>query len=91
MKHLIFLMLISSLLTSNAREVRPMAYQLLPIGEVEPQGWLRQLMERQRDGLTGKMDAVYPQVMGERNGWLGGDGDQWERGPYWSDGLLMMA
>lgn len=91
MKHLVFLMLISSLLTSNAREVRPMAYQLLPIGEVEPQGWLRQLMERQRDGLTGKMDAVYPQVMGERNGWLGGDGDQWERGPYWIDGLLTMA
>ena len=29
--------------------------------------------------------------MGPRNGWKGGDGDQWERGPYWIDGLLPLA
>ena len=44
-----------------------------------------------RDGLTGKLDVVYPEVMGQRNGWLGGDGDGWERGPYWIDGLLPLA
>ena len=37
------------------------------------------------------MDILYPEVMGARNGWLGGDGDQWERGPYWIDGLLPLA
>ncbi len=34
---------------------------------------------------------LYPEVVGPRNGWLGGDGDGWERGPYWIDGLLPLA
>ena len=42
-------------------------------------------------GMTGQMDTIYEQVMGPRNGWLGGDGDVWERGPYWIDGLLPLA
>ena len=46
------------------------------------------MLIRQKNGATGQMDTLYPLVMGERNGWLGGDGDQWERGPYWIDGLL---
>ena len=29
--------------------------------------------------------------MGPSNAWLGGDGDAWERGPYWIDGLLPLA
>jgi hypothetical protein len=42
-------------------------------------------------GLTGHLDERYPAVVGPRNGWLGGDGDGWERGPYWIDGLLPLA
>ena len=41
--------------------------------------------------MTGHLDEWYPEVVGERNGWLGGDGDGWERGPYWVDGLLPLA
>lgn len=41
--------------------------------------------------MTGHLDKVYEKVMGSRNGWLGGDGDVWERGPYWIDGLLPLA
>ncbi len=41
--------------------------------------------------MTGHLDEIYPEVMGSRNGWLGGDGDGWERGPYWIDGLLPLA
>ena len=63
----------------------------LPLGSIKPQGWLREMLIRQKNGATGQMDTLYPLVMGERNGWLGGDGDQWERGPYWIDGLLPLA
>ena len=66
-------------------------YIELPLGSVRPQGWLREMLTRQRDGASGKMDILYPEVMSPRNGWLGGDGDQWERGPYWIDGLVPLA
>ncbi|HVV71992.1 MAG TPA: beta-L-arabinofuranosidase domain-containing protein, partial [Verrucomicrobiae bacterium] len=41
--------------------------------------------------MAGKLDKLYPAVLGSRNGWLGGDGDVWERGPYWLDGLVPLA
>ena len=66
-------------------------YMELPLGSIKAKGWLLEMLERQWSGATGQMDKLYPQVMGERNGWLGGDGDQWERGPYWIDGLLPLA
>lgn len=63
----------------------------LPLGAIKPAGWLKEMLIRQRDGSTGNLDSLYPLVMNNRNGWLGGDGDQWERGPYWIDGLLPLA
>ncbi|MGA0559527.1 beta-L-arabinofuranosidase domain-containing protein [Larkinella sp. VNQ87] len=71
--------------------LRPNAYQELPLGAIKPQGWLREMLVRQKNGATGHLDELYPLVMNHRNGWLGGDGDQWERGPYWIDGLLPLA
>ena len=49
------------------------------------------MLFRQRNGMSSQLDKLYPEVMGIRNGWLGGDGDQWERGPYWIDGLLPLS
>jgi DUF1680 family protein len=63
----------------------------LPLGAIQPEGWLREMLIRQKNGSTGNLDTLYPAVMGKRNGWRGGDGDQWERGPYWLDGLLPLA
>ena len=63
----------------------------LPIGTIHPEGWLKEMLIRQKSGATGNLDQLYPAVMGPRNGWLGGDGDQWERGPYWLDGLVPLA
>ncbi|MEW6159245.1 MAG: beta-L-arabinofuranosidase domain-containing protein [Verrucomicrobiota bacterium] len=75
----------------NRPPLQPKAYLELPLGAIRPQGWLRLQLERQRDGLTGNLDQRYEKIVGPRNGWLGGDGDGWERGPYWLDGLVPLA
>jgi len=66
-------------------------YMELPLGSIRAKGWLLEMLQRQKNGATGQLDVLYSQVTGSRNGWLGGDGDQWERGPYWIDGLLPLA
>ncbi len=71
--------------------LRPNPYLELPLGTIQPEGWLKEMLLRQKSGATGHLDEWYPQVTGSRNGWLGGDGDQWERGPYWLDGLVPLA
>ncbi len=71
--------------------LRQNSYKALPLGSIRPEGWLKEMLLRQKNGATGQLDKLYPLVMGARNGWLGGDGDQWERGPYWIDGLLPLA
>jgi len=71
--------------------LRANTYMELPLGAIKPQGWLKEMLIRQKNGATGNLDKLYPLVMNQRNGWLGGDGDQWERGPYWIDGLLPLA
>ena len=75
----------------NRKPLQPRAYAELPLGAIKAEGWLYEMLDRQRKGMTGRLDELYPLVMGKRNGWLGGDGDVWERGPYWLDGLLPLA
>lgn len=76
---------------NNRAPLKSKPYIELPLGAIKPDGWLKEMLLRQKNGSTGQLDKLYPKVMGERNGWLGGDGDQWERGPYWIDGLLPLA
>jgi Uncharacterized protein conserved in bacteria len=71
--------------------LRQNPYRQLPLGAIKAHGWLKEMLLRQKSGATGNLDKLYETVMGKRNGWLGGDGDQWERGPYWIDGLLPLA
>ncbi len=76
---------------NNRAPLHVKPYTMLPLGAITPQGWLRTVLVQQKNGATGRLDKLYPLVMNHRNGWLGGDGDQWERGPYWIDGLLPLA
>jgi len=75
---------------SNREPLVSNPYVPLPLGSVTPAGWLRLQLEGWANGMTGHLDEIWPDV-GPDNGWLGGDGDIWERGPYWLDGLVPLA
>lgn len=65
-------------------------YITLPLGSIEAKSWLYGQLKLSADGMTGHLDEIWEDV-GKNNGWLGGTGDSWERGPYWLDGLLPLA
>lgn len=88
---LCFLLCLPLTAWAQAPALQTKAYEELPLGAIKPRGWLLETLSRQCEHLTSRMDELYPQVMDARNGWLGGDGDQWERGPYWIDGALPLA
>lgn len=91
-RHLIITLMCAIALSASAADrIMERSYRQLPLGSIKPEGWLKEQLVRQKKGLTGHLDEIYPQVMGRRNGWLGGDGDMWERGPYWIDGLIPLA
>lgn len=66
---------------TNRPPLRQKAFFELPLGAIRANGWLAVQLDRMRTGLTGDLDERYEAVVGPRNGWLGGDGDGWERGP----------
>ncbi len=70
--------------------VQPLAYTELPLGAIQPKGWMLHQLQIMRDGTTGHLDEVHDKIKKD-NGWLGGKGDGWEETPYWLDGAVPLA
>lgn len=66
----------------------------LPVGSVEPRGWLREMLQRQREGLTGHLGEISAWLQKEDNAWLSKNGKGkygWEELPYWFKGYIELA
>ena len=73
----------------NPAPLKQNAYIKLPLGAVKPAGWLKSQLEAQAAGLTGNVDDFWPDLV--NSSWRGGEGEAWERGPYFLDGMLPLA
>ena len=69
--------------------LRGSALEPLPLGSIRPQGWLKEQLRIQADGLSGHLDEFWPDI--KNSAWFGGTAEGWERVPYWLDGLVPLA
>ena len=75
---------------SNQGDLQEDAFTTLPLGAVQPKEWLKEQLLLQKEGLLGNMQDNYP-IYSSSNGWRGGNGDTWEKGPYYLRGLTQTA
>ncbi len=80
---------VNSYYPTNREPLTQAAYVKLPLGAIRPHGWLNNQLTIQANGLTGHLDEFWPSV--QNSAWKGGDGEAWERGPYYLDGLIPLA
>ena len=77
-------------IVKNRQPLTAAVFYPLPLTLIKPRGWLKRQLRIQADGVTGKIDEIWKDL-DANSGWLGGTGEDWERGPYYMDGLIPLA
>jgi len=76
----------------NRAPLMPSHFIKLPMGSIQPQGWILKMMELQKDGLCGHLGEISAWLKKDKNAWLSEGGDHgWEEVPYWLRGYSDMA
>jgi hypothetical protein len=76
----------------NRAPLFPLNCIKLPVGDVKPQGWLLEMLHRQKNGLNGHLGEISAWLDKDNNAWLGTGTDYgWEEVPYWLKGFGDMA
>ena len=84
----------NSFYVGNRAPLEPSRFIGLPVGSVEPRGWLREILRRQREGLTGHLGEISAWLEKDGNAWLSKDGKGkcgWEELPYWLKGYIELG
>lgn len=74
---------------SNQKPLASSVLIKLPVGAVKPNGWLKEMMKRQANGLMGNLGEISAWLQEKDNAWLAEDGKGfwgWEEVPYWLKG-----
>lgn len=77
----------------NRAPLKQDVYVQLPLGSIKAKGWLLKQLELQKDGFTGHAEELYSgkDELGKDADWLGGNGNSWEKAPYYVKGLVALA
>jgi len=76
----------------NKAPLLPAHFIKLPLGSIQPKGWILKLLELQKDGLCGHLGEISAWLEKDKNAWLSEGGDHgWEEVPYWLRGYADMA
>src|SRR5438093_1229732 len=79
----------TALYIGNREPLLPSPLIKLPIGAIEPRGWLRHQLELEARGMTGRLPEISKWCNFESNAWASPKGEGhsgWEELPYWLKG-----
>jgi len=78
--------------TSNRPPLVPQQFIKLPVGNIQPEGWLKQQLLLQKNGLNGHLEEISAWLQKKDNAWLQTGGQWgWEEVPYWLRGYGNLA
>ena len=79
-----------SVYPANRAPLVPSPLIKLPIGAITPRGWLRRMLEAEREGMVGKLKEISPWLDRSTSAWANSQGKGsrgWEELPYWLKGF----